>query len=70
LADSSKKLKRDDDICHQKRDVLLHIREDNRKVSMISTTYNGTTVEVKNKFGERMIKANLCNSVQEVQEGC
>jgi hypothetical protein len=55
LADSSKKVKRDDTICHQKGGVL-HIWKDKREVRMISTVYNGTIGEVANKFGERIKK--------------
>jgi hypothetical protein len=56
LADSSKKLKMGDALCRQKRDVLLHIWKDNKKVSMISTIYNGTIGQVINKFGKRIKK--------------
>jgi hypothetical protein len=54
VADSSKKLKRDDTVCRQEGDVLLHIWEDKREVRMISTIYNDTIGEVSNKFGERI----------------
>jgi hypothetical protein len=52
-------LKMDDNICHQKGDVLLHIWKDKREVCMISTIYNGTIGKVTNRFGERIKKANL-----------
>jgi hypothetical protein len=67
LADSSKKLKRDDAICRRKGEVHLHIWKVKKEACMISTIYNGIIGEVTNKFGEK--KNNFCNSVQ-VHEGC
>jgi hypothetical protein len=58
LVASSRKLKRNDTICRQTGDVLLHIYKDVTEVRMISKIllYSGTTGEFTNKFGERMKK--------------
>jgi hypothetical protein len=54
LADTSKKLKRYDTLCHQEGDILVHIWKDKRQVCMFTTIYKGTTGEVTNRFEERI----------------